>query len=210
MSKQAYYVVWEGHRTGVFSTWEECKAATEGYRGGAKYKKFDTLANAQDAFKLPWQAYIGKNAPYAFYASVFAPDKPQVGLVVDAACSGNPGLMEYRGVCLQSGEVIFHQKGFEQSTNNIGEFLAIVHALSYLHRLGDTRPVYSDSYTAISWVRKKQCATKLEPTPANAKSFQLIARAQQWLKEHRYANPLEKWETNAWGEIPADFGRKHY
>ena len=46
---------------------------------------------------------------------------------VDAACSGNPGPMEYQCIDLQTGAQVFHY-GPIHGTNNIGEFLAIVHA----------------------------------------------------------------------------------
>ena len=128
-------------------------------------------------------------------------------LAVDAACSGNPGPMEYRGVYLGDGKEIFHF-GPVHGTNNIGEFLAIVHALAMLHKQGLTMTIYSDSRTAISWVRKKCCNTQLERTAETEQLFQLIERAEAWLKAHRVTNPIVKWETKQWGEIPADFGRK--
>ena len=43
---------------------------------------------------------------------------------VDAACSGNPGPMEYQCIDLQTGAQVFHY-GPIHGTNNIGEFLAI-------------------------------------------------------------------------------------
>lgn len=128
-------------------------------------------------------------------------------LCVDAACSGNPGAMEYRGVYLAEGREIFHF-GPVHGTNNIGEFLAIVHALALLDKQGTKMPIYSDSATAISWVRRKQCRTQLARTPRTEKLYEMIARAEAWLKAHRVTNPILKWETGEWGEIPADFGRK--
>ena len=129
-------------------------------------------------------------------------------LAVDAACSGNPGPMEYRGVFLGNGQQIFHF-GPVHGTNNIGEFLAIVHGLALLEKQGfpDT-VVYSDSSTALTWVRNKKCKTKLPRTPQTEKLFQLIERAEFWLRTHPYKNPVLKWDTDNWGEVPADFGRK--
>lgn len=127
---------------------------------------------------------------------------------VDAACSGNPGPMEYRGIDLTTGEVVF-QFGPLRGTNNIGEFLAIVHALALMQQRNlPDKAIYSDSYNAILWVSKGKCKTKLEHTPATAPLFEIIARAEQWLKTHTYHNPIIKWETKKWGEVPADFGRK--
>lgn len=127
---------------------------------------------------------------------------------VDAACSGNPGPMEYRGVDLQTGKVIFHF-GPMHGTNNIGEFLAIVHALALMQQKGiNDKVIYSDSYNAILWVKKKQCKTKLERNEKTEQLFQVIARAEKWLRTHTYSTEVLKWETNIWGEVPADFGRK--
>jgi ribonuclease HI len=129
-------------------------------------------------------------------------------IAVDAACSGNPGPMEYRGIYLRTGKEIFHY-GPVQGTNNIGEFLAIVHALALLQQKGQpTMPIYSDSGCAISWVRKKTCKTTLQRTPENEALFGVIARAERWLRTHTYQNEILKWPTDQWGEIPADFGRK--
>ena len=56
-------------------------------------------------------------------------------LAVDAACSGNPGVMDYQGVYVASRTQIFHYMA-PVGTNNIGEFLAIVHGLAYLKKNG--------------------------------------------------------------------------
>ena len=126
---------------------------------------------------------------------------------VDAACSGNPGPMEYRGVYLKTGEEVFHF-GPVWGTNNIGEFLAIVHALALLQQKGLEMTVYSDSKTAQCWVRQKKVKTTLKRSQETEKLFQLIERAEKWLRTHSYNVPLLKWETEKWGEVPADFGRK--
>ncbi len=129
-------------------------------------------------------------------------------IAVDAACSGNPGAMEYQGIDLATGARIFHF-GPMHGTNNIGEFLAIVHALALIEQQGTIdKTVYSDSYNAILWVKKKQCKTKLARTPNTEDLFKIIARAENWLQTHMVETPVVKWETNKWGEIPADFGRK--
>jgi ribonuclease HI len=130
-------------------------------------------------------------------------------IAVDAACSGNPGLMEYRGVVTSTGDVIFHLGPFPDSTNNIGEFLALVHGLAHLNKTEQfTTPVYTDSLTARAWVRDKKIKSKIKPTERNAKVFELVQRALVWLETHSYQNPILVWDTPNWGEIPADFGRK--
>ena len=129
-------------------------------------------------------------------------------LSVDAACSGNPGIMEYRGVYSKTGEEIFHQGPFKYGTNNIGEFLALVHGLAFLKQKNSPLPIYTDSKTAIAWVRLKKAKTKLEKKESNAVLFELVARAEIWLQNNKFTTPIIKWETSVWGEIPADFGRK--
>ena len=105
-------------------------------------------------------------------------------------------------------KLLFKQGPFQHGTNNIGEFLAIVHALALLKQKELPQPVYSDSETAIAWVKKKKCNTDLLPDDQNRPLFELLARAEAWLKENDYENRILKWNTEAWGEIPADYGRK--
>lgn len=128
-------------------------------------------------------------------------------LCVDAACSGNPGMMEYRGVHIPSGKQIFHY-GPIWGTNNIGEFLAIVHGLALLKQKGKTMPIYSDSLTGRTWVRNKRCKTTLQRDEKTAPILDIVARAENWLRNNEYPNEIKVWNTEEWGEIPADFGRK--
>ena len=208
MAKKNFYVVWNGVKPGVYKSWNECKTQVEGY-DGAIYKSFPTLEEAEKAFHdTPWN-YVGKNAEKKKVISIHNnPDIIKDSLSVDAACSGNPGLMEYRGVYVKTGEQVFHQGPFEKGTNNVGEFLALVHGLALLKQKGFNIPIYSDSANAIKWVKEKKCKTKLERVPENESLFYMIERAEKWLRENTYTTRIIKWETDKWGEIPADFGRK--
>ncbi|MCO6174601.1 ribonuclease H family protein [Flavobacterium sp. NRK F10] len=209
--KKKYYTVWRGHHTGVFETWEDCQAQIKNYLG-AQYKSFLTFEEAKKAYKDDYKNYIGK--PKTFKSELDKAQLQKIGLPnynsisVDAASSGNPGIMEYRGVDTKTKKQIFIQGPFEEGTNNIGEFLAIVHGLAFLKKHQSNRIIYTDSRTAMSWVKKKKCNTKLEPTAKNKSLFELIRRAEIWLEKNTYTTPIVKWETKAWGEIPADFGRK--
>lgn len=210
MAKQKFYVVWEGVTPGVYTSWTECQLQIKGYEG-AKFKSFDTREEAERALTSSPYTYIGKNAKKSVTQHHPSGTLP-VGvtdnsLAVDAACSGNPGPMEYRGVHIASRQEIFHF-GPVRGTNNIGEFLAIVHGLALLKQKGLDMPIYSDSKIAISWVKQKVCKTKLPRTAETEELFLLIARAEKWLKENKYATRILKWETKEWGEVPADFGRK--
>jgi ribonuclease HI len=203
--KQKYYVVWKGVNPGVYDSWTECQLRIKGYEG-ALYKSFDTQEEAMVAFgSSPWN-YIGKESKI----KSFEGNPPYIleSLAVDAACSGNPGDMEYRGVYVATGRQAFKVGPMKQGTNNIGEFLALVHGLAFFRKLGCTMPIYSDSRNAIGWVKQKKCRTKLERTALNGAVFDLIERAEKWLMTNDYSNEILKWETSLWGEIPADFGRK--
>ena len=191
----------------------EVKAGSEGTAATPKAKASSTPTKARKAAK-PRQrgtsAALPPNPPSWRHDTVLPlPQGVEAqAIAVDAACSGNPGAMEYRGVCLTTGATLFHY-GPVYGTNNIGEFLAIVHALALLKQQGITRTVYSDSRNAMLWVKARKCRTRLARTPRTEPLFQLIARAENWLATHQWDDiPLLKWNTRAWGEVPADFGRK--
>lgn len=206
--KKKFYVVWKGKNPGIYTSWAACKKEVIGY-DGAKYKGFFTAEEARKAFDKPFAEVLpaGNNKPKGLATrSVGEPNL--YSIAVDAASSGNPGRMEYRGVDTQTKKVLFHIGPFERGTNNIGEFLALVHGLAFLKQQKSDRIIYSDSQTAIGWVKKKKCNTKLKSSPKTKELFELVARAEDWLKKNAYTTPIAKWETKVWGEIPADFGRK--
>jgi ribonuclease HI len=208
---QKFYVVWKGHNPGVYRTWAECQQQIRNFPG-ALYKAFPNEAQAEMAYRGNVWDHIGKkgkgSTPKNSGAAGTATDANLDSWSVDAACSGNPGVMEYRCVDTGSGIQIFHGGPYPDATNNIGEFLALVHALALLKQQGKNIPVYSDSRTAMAWVKKKQINTNLKETPGNRKVFEMIRRALAWLKSNTWQTPILKWDTEQWGEIPADFGRK--
>ena len=206
MANKKWYVVWVGANPGIYDNWADAKSQIVGFPK-ARYKGFTSVAEAQKAFRSSPDKYSTpkkiKTSPMS-KTSIIHPS-----LSVDAACSGNPGVMEYQGVRTSDGKKLFYLGPFQHGTNNVGEFLALVHGLAYLKRLRQpTLPIYSDSKIAIGWVQKKKCNTKLKRTDKNKNLFDLIERGENWLKENTYKNPILKWPTKEWGEIPADFGRK--
>ena len=209
--KEKFYVVWHGNPAGIFGSWKECQLSIKGVKG-ARYMSFPTFAEAKVACNKEYADYKGKGGSKK--KTLSAVEKAKYGdpnlysIAVDAASSGNPGIMEYRGVDTQTTKQLFHQGPFQQGTNNVGEFLALVHGLAFLHQQKSNRAIYSDSRIAMGWVKKKKCNTKLKQSAKNKKIFELIERAESWLKSNSYSTKILKWETKAWGEIPADFGRK--
>jgi ribonuclease HI len=205
MAKQKYYVVWKGKRPGIYTTWAEAEEQVKGFPG-AEYKSFSNRDMAEAAFRNVYEDYKGK--PGTLQQWLFAPTKPILpSICVDAACSGSPGPLEYQGVLTESSEQIFHAGPFQDGTNNVGEFLAIILAMDWLITKKLDMPIYSDSASAISWVKAGACNTKLERLPSNKLLFDFIRRAEEALKTYPKYKIL-KWDTKAWGEIPADFGRK--
>lgn len=209
--KKKYYVVWKGKKNGIFTSWNVCKKQITGFEG-AQYKAFIDKKEAEVAFTKSYNDYKGKDTKKI---TLSTEEKAKYGspiletISVDAACAGNPGIMEYRGVLTQSKKEIFRMGPYKKGTNNIGEFLALVHGIALLKsKKMDTYPIYSDSRIAMSWINKKQCRTNLTFNETNKDVLDLIKRAEKWLKENSFKNPILKWETKAWGEIPADFGRK--
>ncbi len=207
--KQKYYVVWDGVNPGIYDSWTDCQAQIKGYPN-AKYKSFPSKEIAEEAFYgSDYEDNIRSQQRRVIDPVLFYDEIEKDSMAVDAACSGNPGIMEYRGVWTVDRVELFKMGPFKNSTNNIGEFLALVHALAFLKKLGKTKTtIYSDSRTGISWVRNKKVKTQLQKNKANKDSFELIDRGIKWLKGSKYENPIVKWDTERWGEIPADFGRK--
>ena len=209
--KKKWYVVWEGKQPGIYTSWSECQRQVKGHTG-AKFKSFESLSEAEVAFSSAAPVYPKKGQKKSLaqkHGWRYAENPPIVPSVsVDAACSGNPGLLEYRAVDTETEAEFIRRGPFKQGTNNIGEFLALVLALIYLKKREITFPLYTDSRTAISWLKHKKAKTKLVETAHNANLFEDISIAEKWLKENAYETEVLKWDTKNWGEIPADFGRK--
>ncbi len=208
--KQKYYVVWEGNTPGIYNSWAACQLQIKGYPN-AKYKSFNSREEAEIAYGGSPFDFFNKNKGGA---KTIITEEARQAIIwdswsVDAACSGNPGDLEYRGVETKTGNELFRVGPLKMGTNNVGEFLALVHALALLQREGKPDyPIYSDSRIAMGWVQRKTLKTKLKRSRINAPLFDLMERGLGWLKKNSFSNPIHKWETKSWGEIPADFGRK--
>ena len=214
-----FYVVFKGFNPGVYDSWEEVQQQTNGFPG-AVYKSYPSSEEAGRAYRRMSEiqdrnellnlirnesSQSSDSQPKDYH------NYPEIDLdawAVDASCLRNPGKMEYRGVDLRTGREIFRMGPYEDATNNIGEFLALVHAMALMTKNGEYHNIYSDSKTGMNWVRKKMPKTSLQSTPRNDKVFELLARAKVWLETHQFPAKIMKWDTDRWGEIPADFGRK--
>lgn len=221
--RQKFYVVWEGKQPGIYRSWPDALEQIEGWKG-ARYKSFTSLRDATLAFRHGSDDNLEAIASLLIQGGLAAtpeqekhppapawinnPEVDHSAIAVDASCLGNPGRMEYRGVDLATGKEIFRVGPFDDATNNIGEYLALVHVLALCRNKGINRPVYSDSRTALSWLRRRHSHTTLTPTPRNSRLMELLRRADAWVAANTWPNRVMKWDTERWGEIPADFGRK--
>lgn len=207
--KPKFYTVWEGRKPGVYPTWEECEQQVSGFEG-AVFKSFYTLEEAREAYNKPSEDYIGKDKPIEFNTDLVE----EVGLpiensiCVDGAWNTKTNAIEYQGVMFPGKKQIFHAGPFPVGTNNIAEFLAVVHALSYCKLNKLDLIIYSDSQTAMTWVKNKHAKTKIERSENSKYILSVVERAEAWLQNNTYDNQVLKWHTEAWGENPADFGRK--
>lgn len=208
-----FYVVWKGFSPGIYDSWEECKLQVTGFPG-AEYKSFDSQEAATRAYRGDYKEQIQLLRSIAMnrretvnYEAI--PDIIKDSIAVDGACSGNPGPMEYRGVDVMTGAEIFHVGPLADGTNNVAEYLALIHVLAFLKKTNNTETVvYSDSRTALSWLRNRGHKSKLARTKNNDKIFDMLARADKWIQSNVSYNRVIKWDTEKWGEIPADFDRK--
>ncbi|MBO5817056.1 MAG: ribonuclease H family protein [Paludibacteraceae bacterium] len=218
MGKVNFYVVWKGRETGIFESWAACEQQVKGV--AAQYKGFATREEAEKALAEGAEKYIAPRSSVnrqkcnAISVKDLSPTEMQQhgvllpALAVDAAYSGNPGKLEFRGVIADTGTQVFHRGPYIGGTNNIGEFLAIVLGLAYLQKHNLPWVLYSDSKTAIAWIKQKKCKTQLEWNAENQELLLAVRAAEKWLSEHTWTTPIYKWNTEHWGEIPADFGRK--
>ena len=217
-----YYVVWKGRHPGIYDNLDDAMEQVDDFPG-ALFKSYASAEEAAQAYRSASRrndrdeiskliaSAAEKNIPKAGQPDYFQfPEIDLNGWAVDASCQGNPGRMEYRGVELMTGRELFRVGPFQKSTNNIGEFLAIVHALAMMKQSGENHTIYSDSVTGMAWVRDRKVKTQLKRTPENEDSFRMLERALVWLNTNsaQHRPKILKWQTERWGEIPADFGRK--
>ena len=123
MKKNKFYVVWVGNKTGVFESWVECQLAVKNFKG-SKYKSFIEKNEAEKAFLEGYEVYYNKKN----YSNDNIPANDAI--CVDAASSGNPGIMEYQGVDMLTKKVLFKKGPYKNATNNIGININIVNNIA--------------------------------------------------------------------------------
>lgn len=208
-----FYVVFKGRKPGVYKTWDECQRNTAGYPG-ASFSSFTSETEAYQAFAVGDLAEWKKKARGLQDErwSHAPPMRNGTFLVVDAACSGYPGPVEFRGVLMPGRAEAFKFGPYQAGSNNIGEYLAIITGFRWLHERSMNIPVYSDSKVAIGWVLGEGiCKTNMTKDQMGSVLQREVESAERWLRgpwAPTYKKLLHRWDTEEWGEIPADFNRK--
>jgi len=208
-----FYGVWAGRKPGVYDNWNDCKTQVDKF-SGAKYSKLkatnynDALAEFNGGAVSP---QVNSSPVTSNIKSSTNSNKPVgIALTVDGAANGI--CCEYQAVWYPSGELAFASKQLAGGTNNIAEFLGLVSAIKYLNDNNQPLKVYTDSVTAMAWVRNKVANTTARNTgKATEELDSMIAGAEKYLRDNeQLLKKVEilKWETKEWGEIPADYGRK--
>ncbi len=222
--RHKWYVVWVGQEPGVYDSWSDCREQIANYPG-ARYKSFDTQDEAVQAYRGRMEDHLNLVRQIVLHAprpKAIEPGGPKDysqipgirldAIAVDGACAGNPGVMEYRAVRVADGAELFRigSRGNLIGTNNIAEYVGMIHLAAMLAAKGDfTTPIYTDSRNTFAWLRRGHSKTTLERNRRTAPALDLLARADAWLAANGpIRNPILKWNTELWGEIPADFGRK--
>ena len=206
MAKIKYYAVRKGRVPGIYTDWNKTKLQVEGFTG-AEHKSFLVKEEA-DNYLAGINSSAQKTSANKIISTLVGHVKyPSIS--VDAACSGNPGILEYRGVDNATGKELFRMGPFLEGTNNIGEYLALVHGISYLLKNGSEVHLYTDSLTGLAWLKKGKNNSTLKIEP-NSELHRLVKRADEVSTSlyNKYKDKIIKWDTKSWGEIPADFGRK--
>ena len=85
---------------GVYDNWEDCHKQTVNFKG-ALYKSFQTEKEAKNALKYSYSDFQKSKTQYILPKEVISKS-----ISVDAASSGNPGVMEYQGVDTISKKII--------------------------------------------------------------------------------------------------------
>lgn len=156
-----YYVVWKGRKPGIYKTWTECKAQTDGH-SGARFRSFSDKSEAEKAFKkAPKRKRVRRNAQVKDNTSppIFAHPKTDVVIYCDGACPENPGeagcgLSIFYGDRLSAAWYgLYHTDGTNNTAELHGFHQALLMAKEYIAK-GLSCTVCPDSMYALNAITK--------------------------------------------------------
>ena len=160
-----FYVVWKGRETGIFTTWAKCKSLVDGF-GGAKFKSFPTLGEAESAFgkkstapkaKIVKKSSKLKSVPLSQEQIDAMPF--DVKIYTDGACEPNPGEAGTGLAVYENNKLTELWYGLYQSfgTNNTAELHGLNQALLLAKEKltkGRSVGVFCDSKYSINCITK--------------------------------------------------------
>ncbi|NOU52866.1 ribonuclease HI [Pseudoalteromonas sp. JBTF-M23] len=164
-----YYVVWQGRKTGIFSSWAECKSQVDGFTG-AKFKSFPTLNEAESAFGKSPRGLTAKANPKLTKPSNKQKPAPlsqeqidampfEVKIYTDGACEPNPGEAGTGLAVYEHNKLSELWYGLYQplGTNNTAELQGLHQALLIAKdklATGNTVAIFCDSKYSIDCITK--------------------------------------------------------
>lgn len=191
-----YYAVKVGKKIGIYYSWEDCKEQVNGYPK-AVYKSFTDIVEANNFISAT--TVVKPKIPATTYS--------KNSINCDGAYSSSTGIMEFKIQDTKSGDLI-RKKLYSCGTNNIAEFLGLCYAMKYLDMTNSRKTIiYTDSITAISWVKNKNINTVFD-YKSNDRLNRDVEECLYFIRNTDSTFNIKKWDTVNWGEIPSDFGRK--
>jgi ribonuclease HI len=198
MAKQKFYTVWVGRNTGVFDTWEQCKAQIHEFPK-AKYKSFGTKNLAEEAF--------ANAAEYINEANQNETESPEP--IAESICvhsyAISQNIIGYAGYHTSAGDNYFKFENIETNHIHLADFVGLVHALAYCKEKSLALPIYSNSQNAINAIETINInRLQINPNTISQQAQNLINRAIQFLQNNTYINPILAWQTKNWGVMQSN------
>lgn len=136
------------------------------------------------------------------------------GVFVNCKCEDNPGIAKFQLYDLNLKKVLTVSDNFYCS-NDLTEFLGLVNSIYYCFH-NNHEHLFSNSETAISWIRKKKYRSNLIRTKETEITWDKINKALKWLKTLEYTDKsgsfrdpstkkivyVHKWLESEWGKSP--------
>lgn len=126
-------------------------------------------------------------------------------IIVHSTANTKTKRMAYKGFNESTNKWIFKVKYKGYCTQNVADFMAIVHALHYCKINNIDLPIYNDNLVAIKWVKDKKVNSLLIKTKENHELFQSFENALVILKQNDFLNPILFWKKKELGNIKNPF-----
>ncbi|MFT7299656.1 MAG: ribonuclease HI [Porticoccus sp.] len=159
MPPTKYYVVWIGHKPGIYTTWAEAEKQVKGFPK-ANFKSFPSKKLAEEAFSCEPAAPSKPTQQHEPIARVtdetFTAD---VDIFCDGACDPNPGKAGTGIATYKKGKLdqLWYGLYNPSGTNNTAELLGLHYSLlkaKTIAESGDSVTIHCDSKYSIDCITK--------------------------------------------------------